>query len=122
MPAHKPEDCERLFAQALNRGDVEGVVELYEPDAKIRRRSGELVSGTDEIREHVKGLLSVKPTITVETSELLSSDGNLALTNAQWSMVATLPDGQSMSESGRSAEIVRRQADGTWLFVIDSPA
>jgi len=23
--------------------------------------------------------------------------------------------------SGRSAEVVRRQADGTWLFVIDNP-
>ena len=56
MPASKPDDCERLFAQSLNRTDAEGVVELNELDAKIRRRSGELVCGTDEIREHVNGL------------------------------------------------------------------
>lgn len=122
MPALEPEDCERLFAEALNRGDIEGVVALYEPDAKIRRQTGEIAVGHDQIREHVKGMLSVKPTVTLETLSLVSSDGTIALTNALWSMTATLPDGQPMSESGKSAEVVRRQPDGTWLFVFDTSA
>jgi len=58
MPALRPEDCERLFAEALNRGDIEAIVELYEPDAKIRRRTGETACGHAEIREHVKDMLT----------------------------------------------------------------
>lgn len=122
MPALLPEDCETLYAEALNRGDVEAVVELYEPDAKIRRRTGELVVGADDIREHVKGLLAFQPNVTIERSSLVSSDGTIALTSAQWNMTATGPDGSSFSESGKSIELVRLQADGTWRFVLDSPA
>lgn len=120
MPAHEPEECEILYAEALNRGDVEAVVELYEPDAKIRRQTGVIVSGADEIREHAQGLLAVKPNITLESSVLVSSDGTIALTSARWNLEATLPDGQPMSDSGRSMEVVRRQPDGTWRFVLDS--
>lgn len=28
--AHKPEDCDRLFMEAFNSGDLEGLVSLYE--------------------------------------------------------------------------------------------
>ena len=122
MPALQPEECEILYAEALNRGDVEAVVALYEPDAKIRRGSGEIVSGAAEIREHVRQLLSVKPTVTLVGSVFVSSDGAVALTSARWSMTATAPDGSPMSESGQSMELVRRQPDGTWRFVLDTAA
>ena len=34
---------------------------------------------------------------------------------------ALTPDGKSVTMTGRSAEVVRRQADGTWKFMIDNP-
>jgi ketosteroid isomerase-like protein len=67
-------------------------------------------------------MLSVKPHITLERTALVSGDGTLALTNAQWSMTGTLPNGESFSQSGKSVEVVRRQPDGSWLFVFDSGA
>jgi ketosteroid isomerase-like protein len=43
------------------------------------------------------------------------------LTQAKWSVIGTDPDGKPVTMSGRSADVVRRQADGTWKFVIDNP-
>ena len=33
MPARKPEECDTLLGEALNRGDLEAAVALYEADA-----------------------------------------------------------------------------------------
>ena len=38
-----------------------------------------------------------------------------------WTMVATLPDGTVMNEGGTSADVVRRQTDGTWKVLVDQP-
>jgi len=40
---------------------------------------------------------------------------------AKWQLGMTGPDGKPAQMQGQSVEIVRRQADGHWLFVIDLP-
>ena len=35
MKAHSPAEIHQLFLDAFNRGDVEGVVALYEPNAVL---------------------------------------------------------------------------------------
>ena len=35
MPAHTPEEIDSLFAQALNAGNVDALVALYEPQASL---------------------------------------------------------------------------------------
>ena len=35
MPAHKPEELDVLFAKAVNAGDIEAVMKLYEPTASF---------------------------------------------------------------------------------------
>jgi ketosteroid isomerase-like protein len=52
---------------------------------------------------------------------VLSGDGSLALTGLKWSATGTDPEGKPVALSGNSTEVVRRQSDGTWLFVIDNP-
>jgi ketosteroid isomerase-like protein len=36
-------------------------------------------------------------------------------------MPAARPDGASISMGGTTAEVLRRQPDGRWLYVIDNP-
>lgn len=43
--------------------------------------------------------------------------GDLALIHTPWTM--QLPDGSS--PEGATAEVVRRQPDGSWKYVIDNP-
>jgi ketosteroid isomerase-like protein len=43
--------------------------------------------------------------------------GDLALTHTHWRVA--VPDGEPME--GMTAEIVRRQPDGTWKYAVDNP-
>ncbi len=47
--------------------------------------------------------------------------GDLALLHAEWTLKGTGPDGQAVELAGRTSEVVRRQTDGSWRYVIDNP-
>ena len=121
MPARNPQDCDLLLADAINAGDVEAAVALYEPDAGFLAEPGKAVTGTEAVREVMSGFMSLKPTITLEVDKVVPSGGDLALTCSKWSLSGTDADGNPVNISGRGTEVVRRQPDGTWLFVIDNP-
>jgi ketosteroid isomerase-like protein len=38
-----------------------------------------------------------------------------------WSFTGTGTDGQPVTLSAQNADVLRRQPDGTWRFVIDNP-
>jgi uncharacterized protein (TIGR02246 family) len=42
---------QRLFAEAFGSHDLEAVLALYEPDATLIPQPGEVVTGTEAIRE-----------------------------------------------------------------------
>ena len=120
MPARKPEELDVLFAHALNAGDIEAVIKLYEPGACLMPEPGQVVSGTKAVREALGGLLAMKPRIKLDVKKLAET-GDIALTSAKWVLEGTGPDGSPVKVEGQSAEVARRQPDGSWLFVIDSP-
>ena len=119
MPARKPEDCDLLLIEALHAGDLEAAVALYEANAIFVLQSGEVVTGRQAIQEVMKELLALKPKFSVEVNAVQS--GDLALLRSQWSLNGVDSDGKPVSVYGKSIEVVRRQADGTWVFVIDDP-
>ena len=69
----------------------------------------------------MNGYVALKPKFTVKARSVQSGDGSLALTGLKWSATGTDPAGKPVTMSGNSTEVVRRQSDGTWLFVIDNP-
>ena len=120
MPARKPEELDVLFVQAFNAGDIEAMMKLYEPAASLTPQPGQVVSGTKALREALSGFVARKPRMTLE-ARTLAEAGGIALTTSKWVLEGTGPDGKPMKTEGQSAEVARRQPDGTWLFVIDNP-
>jgi uncharacterized protein (TIGR02246 family) len=120
MAARSPEEIDRIFASELNAGNVDGLVALYEPAATFTIEPGKIASGTAAIREALAGFLALKPTISL-SPRVLAQTGDIAMLSSNWTLKGTAPDGSAVDLSGQSVEIVRRQADGTWLFIIDSP-
>lgn len=120
MPAQTPQDVPRLITEALNAQDLEAALSLYEDGAILVPEPGVVVTGLDEIREELADLLTLKPTgtITTKTTDLT---GDIALMHSPWTQVGTNEDGAKVSFSGIAAEVVRRQTDGTWKYVIDDP-
>lgn len=106
-PAKHPNDLERYFVERANAGDVEGLVALYEPDAVIDRGNGEIFVGQKQIREFFKHFLAGAPRFDPSKQAPAICSNDLALTSSR------------VSNGDTTAEIARRQPDGTWLWVID---
>jgi uncharacterized protein (TIGR02246 family) len=120
MAARNPDEIDALFEQALNAGDVDALLALYEPTATFTVEPGTIVSGTAAIREALTGFLALKPSISLKP-KVIGNAGDVALVSSTWVLEGTGPDGKPVELTGTSAEVVRRQADGTWKFVVDSP-
>ena len=54
MPARKPEECDLLLIEAINKGDLDAAVALYEPKATFVLDSGEVITGQGAIREALR--------------------------------------------------------------------
>jgi uncharacterized protein (TIGR02246 family) len=121
MPARTPEECDALFAVSVDKSDLEGLVALYEPKATLVQQDGTSASGTAAIREGLAGLIAMKPKITMNVTKVVRAGDDLAVLYNDWSMAAKGPDGKPIAMSGKAMEIMRRQSDGTWKFVVDAP-
>ena len=120
MSAKVPKEAHDLWAKTFNAGDLEGLVALYEEDALFMPQPGQTVSGRDAIREALKGWLALKLQSDLHF-QLALENGDIALLYSSWTLSGTGPDGKPMSMSGQTSDVVRRQADGSWLFAIDNP-
>ncbi len=110
MPACRPEDVHRLFAEAMNAGDLKALAELYPA-------GGGAAPNHDGLRD----LLALKPHISVETRSVVRT-GNVALLGSRWRLAGTTPEGRAVTLAGTGTEMVRRQADGSWRYVTETQA
>ena len=76
--------------------------------------------GLKDVREAMGGTLALKPHMTIEVPKVFQA-GEIALLCSKWTLTGTGPDGSAINLAGQGTEVGRRQADGTWLFVIDNP-
>lgn len=120
MPARKPEEVHRLFAEAFNAGDVKAIMSLYEPDAVLVPQPGQKVQGHAAIREALNGYLAIKPRFDLKFGRAFESN-DIALLISKWTLKGTGPDGSAIEMAGQTTDVVRRQKDGGWLLVIDNP-
>lgn len=120
MNANTPEELYTLYAQALNTRDLEAAVDLFEPEAQMAPQPGMApVIGTEAIRGLVQACLTVQPQLKLEARNVIQND-DIALMTSNWSMTGIHPETMAPFElTGSGTQVVRRQADGTWRYIID---
>lgn len=120
MADSKPEDAHRLFAEHFNAGDLDALAALYEDGAAFVPQPGSVVTGKEAIREALQGFLATGGKIEVSTRYAVRS-GDTALLSGEWRLSGAGQDGEPIAMGGKTTEVVRRQPDGRWLYVIDHP-
>jgi uncharacterized protein (TIGR02246 family) len=119
--ADTPLQLMTLFAVRLSGGDADGLLALYEPDAVFEPQFGVVLRGVDEIRPALTELAALRPRIDYVGEPDVVIVDDIAVVSNTWAMTAQLPDGSVQRQGGVSADVLRRQKDGSWLVLIDQP-
>ena len=106
--ARTPEDLGRHFVARAREGDVDSVAALYEPGAVLALRDGGTAVGHDAIRAAYTRLFAVRSEFSIVEQPAALVMGDLALTSSKTPNTVT-------------AEVARRQPDGTWRWILDQP-
>src|SRR5438445_12239281 len=115
-----PSDTVDHLTQAINRGDLEAALALYEPNAVLVVQPGHLACGTTQLREALARIIALEPTLRSEVQEVIAA-GDLALYAGRWTLGGMDPNGHRLVMSGDSPDIIRQQRDGRWLIALDNP-
>jgi len=119
---NSPTDLSGQWREAFNAGDLHRLMAMYEPDAVLVPGPG---------AQPLHGHLAIQAALTT----FIALHGQLRFTPRHWvghgdlalgSVAFTLGggrdgDGNPVQLQGTTAEVVRRQPDGTWKYVIDHP-
>lgn len=121
MAATTPAEVDQRFGECINHGDLEGVVELYEPTATLLSPDAGALVGHDALRPYFAAFLAMKPSIEMGQCTVIHFGGDLAAVHHDWRVELDGPEGTKLALSGKATEIVRRQPDGSWRFILDDP-
>ena len=120
MPAQQPADVHLLVAGAITACNREAALSLYEAGASLVAEPGQVASGPEAVAAALDAFIALKPTLDIQTTQVVQA-GAIALLRSTWTLRGTDADGQPLEMRGASADVVRRQADGNWRYVIDNP-
>lgn len=98
-----------MVVERLNAADVDGLVELYEPDGVMALPDSAPATGAQQIRAAYQQFVADRPAVRPGAQQPTLRSGELALTSSR------LLDGTI------TVEVARRQADGSWRWVLDQP-
>ncbi|XID93948.1 YybH family protein [Paenibacillaceae bacterium WGS1546] len=116
--AQTPIEVIEWISDKFTLGDVDILLEVYEPNAVMVAQPGVIVNGLEGVRAGLLGMLSLHIDLKLIPRKVLQS-GDIALVISEWTM--TKPGTGELVMSGQSSDVVRQQPDGTWLMVIDNP-
>lgn len=119
MSRGTPQELLKSIVDGINSGDIDSLMTLYEPEAGFAAQPGSLVYDLG-IRAGLASFISMKGKLDLKVKSVLGAS-DLALVISDWSFIGTGLDGKPVKLEGKAADVLRRQADGSWLFVIDNP-
>ena len=116
MPFTDPDHLHAEFAAALRARDVDALVEMYEVHAVQLQPGGSVSDDRSALRAMFDSLVDQGPLPDVPQRLAITLD-DLSLTSTTY----VFPGADGGETTMTTAEVSRRQADGTWRVAIDAP-
>ena len=113
-----PDELHVAFAEAFQAGDVRSLLDLYEAGAVQVHPDG-TKTDRDGLAEVFTQLLASGVTLHGDPQKAVVA-GDLALTSTRYTIDDS--DRPGGSRTVATAEVSRRQPDGSWRVVIDVPS
>ena len=114
------EGSARYFQNCVRNGDVDGALDCFDDEAIYVTGIGTFVSGKENIRKALEQVCGLKPDLQAQRSAGFTID-NITAWVDEWTMKATLPDGTKLEMRGTSSDILKKQPNGNWAYLVDNP-
>lgn len=98
----------------MAEGDLESLLELYDPEVVFLNRSSEERRGLLALKQELAPLAAARTAFQFEIKQVIRA-GNIALMHTRWDV----PRPPGMSQY--AIEVARLQPDGTWRWLIGDP-
>lgn len=117
----RPDGAPKVCQDAFNAGDLDGLVNLFEPEAVVVLGPYQVITGSGRIREAFAGFLEAGWRWEIK---LVSHHrvGDIALNTVEHTLRKNSSDGDTDTLRLRAAVVFRQQDDGSWRFLIDNGA
>ena len=119
MFATTPLEAVKELDDALERGDLEAVLNFYEDDAVLVVEPNRLARGKKDIREFFTYLFTLSPRARQIKTQVIES-GDIALFISKWVFSGSDGNGQPFSREAIATCVFRKNADKKWRLVIDN--
>lgn len=108
------------FDAALNSGDVERLMSLYDANATIHVRTGDVHSGLEAVRAETEKLMAAKAFIDNKLRRSFRS-GDTALIIVDYVLKLTTPDDDPVEVTGTATNVLRHDPEYGWRMLISNP-
>lgn len=115
-----PAELIERFGYYVRERQLENLMALYEPSAVFVPQPGVACAGHASIRRALGDMLALAPVLDSTVLAVHVAD-DTALVLVAWALNGTGPDGSHVQQAGKSADVLRRQPDGSWRVLIDHP-
>src|SRR5690348_147878 len=103
MTQRSPLDTINDLTAAINNGDLDAAMHLYEQDAVLVPQPGQIAQGRSAIREALAEFISLKPTLRGQAQQIVDR-GDIVLYCSRWILSGTSPDGKKVEMGGISSD------------------
>lgn len=108
MTEMDPQQLSQAFAAAIRGGDTEAACALFEDSALLTTQQGQVCEGAEAIRDLLTQYAGMRPPLEIRNLKTLRTSDLALMYNAP----------RHGEAEGRAVEVARRQADGTWRYVM----
>ncbi len=117
-PVTEPQAMITRVASALARHDLDELLTFYESSAVLIRADGSEAHGVAQIRKEYDGYID-KVVAMTGRAVWVHQAGDIAAVRGAYSITFKRSNGETVTRNGNPVEVLRQQADGNWLYVID---
>ena len=114
-----PEEVGTYFKTNFNNGNLDNLMLLYEPESVFVTKPGTSIP-TSQIKDALAQFLSLKLPMENNLRHVYEQNG-IAMVITDWKIEGIGPDGNSFKMEGSACDILKKQKDGTWKYLIDNP-
>ena len=119
MNKSEPDDVHRTYMEAINTGNLDSLISLYESDACFVLQPGQIVHGVENIYKIHKNFINMNGKMDTKVKRVIKTK-NLALVITDWYFTGTKTDGKHVHLSSTATDVMHKQSDGTWSIIIDN--